>query len=175
MTQPKKKKLAPPPEPEPEMDPESLFAASLDDRLREVRRHGRVLPGLALFALAGLFLSCGAGVAFTVVAVRFSLRVAGDGPSRVVVFAASVVGLLYVVVHVWASRTRYAAAQQGPPWIYGRYLHSAALLLSRLGFALWIAAIVTTSLLLATIGISFKAGLRDQTIYLNLVICAVAL
>lgn len=155
-------------------DPKPLFTFEPEDQLKGVEKHGR-LPSIALAALLTLFLSSGAGIAFSVVSLLYSLRVAGDLPSRLLVFSASVVGIIYVVIHIWASRTHYTVTQHGPPWLYGNNLHTCAILLSRLGLAGWIAAIVLTSLLTAEIGISLAASLADQTIYLNIVICAVAL
>jgi len=156
-----------------ETDPEA-FAGALDGELRRARR-SRHLPAVALCALLGLFLSAASGAAFSALAVHFNLRIAGDLVSRLLVFISSVASLLYVVVHVWGARGRYTKTPHGPPWIYGNYVHAAALLLSRLGFALWIAAIVTTALLLSAIGISPRAGLGEQSIYLNMVVCVVGL
>jgi len=154
-------------------DPEA-FAGRLAGQLQVARRRRR-LPAVALCALLGLFLAAAAGAAFSVLAVHFGLRVAGDLASRLLVFIASAVSLLYVVVHACGARRRFTKTPHGPPWIYGNYVHAAALLLSRLGFALWIAAIVTTALLLSTVGVGPATGLAEQSIYLNLVICIVGL
>lgn len=157
-----------------ESDPESLFSTSLQAKLKDVNRH-RHVPTVAFFALVGQFLSSGTGIAFSVIVVLFSLRVDGDLISRILVFSASVVTLLYVLVHLRGSRTTYTVTQHGPPWLYGNHLHASALLLTRLGFAVWIAAIITTSMLVSKIGISFSASIPQQAIYLNLIVCAVGL
>ncbi len=88
---------------------------------------------------------------------------------------ASLASLLYVVVHIAGSRRRYTITQHGPPWLYGNHIHAAALLLSRAAVGLWIAAIVTTSLLVSTFGIRLNASLSQQTVYLDLVVCAIGL
>jgi len=155
-------------------DPESFFANALDERLDTVKQ-GRFVPTLSLIGLLGLFIASGAGIAFQVLTFFRPLRLDDDLVSRALVFSASVVSLLYVIVHLRASRTHYTVTQTGPPWLYGNHLHTAALLGSRLAFAVWIAAIVTSSLLAAKIGIRLDATLPEQTIYLNLIICTVGL
>jgi hypothetical protein len=160
--------------PKPGIDPKSAVTATVQGRLAETKRRQQ-LPFLAVSALFVLFLSSGNGVAFSVVSVVFGLRIEGDVPSRVLVFLASVLSLTYIVIHICGSRTYYTVTQHGPPWIYGNYLHGSALLLTRIGFGLWIAAIVATCILVSDIGITSTATTSQLSIYINLVICVIAL
>jgi len=163
---------------DPSPTADAASPAALAARLRDARarRRHRHAPTVALVGLIGLFLASGTGVAFSVIAVHFDLRAAGDALSRVLVFAACAAGLLYLVVHVWGARTRYVATQHGPPWLYGNHLHAAALLLSRAGFGAWIAAIISTSLLVSGLGgFRLDAKIDVQLIYLNLFVSGVGL
>jgi hypothetical protein len=168
--------MAKPAKPDPaRAGSESDVTAALDGKLKSLKER-RYLPILALISLSGLLLSSSAGVAFSVIVVVFGLRLPGDTLSRVFVFASSVVGLLYVFVHIVASRRRFVVTQHGPPWLYGNHLHSAALILSRLGFAAWIGSVITTSLLISALRGNFRnANLARQTINVNLVVSTLAL
>lgn len=166
----KKTKTAEPQTPD---NPDDFFAESLEDRLHNVKRH-RHLPLLVLFALIGFFLASTAGITFTILPVLLDLRVRNDLVSRALVFSASVLGLLYCLIHLAGSRTHYTVTQPGPPWLYGNHLHTLALLLARVALGVWISAIITTSLLVSRIGLRLDTSLAEQSIYLNLIISAVA-
>ncbi|OAA64709.1 hypothetical protein SPI_03356 [Niveomyces insectorum RCEF 264] len=162
--------------------PKSLVAPTS----RSCRHHLRS-PAVVLVALLVLFLAAAAGVAFSVLDVVLHLHEdARSNPSRLVVFAASIVSVTYVGLHGAAARTHFTSvsSRDGSSrlarWLYGgrssTVLVASALLLARLILVAWIAAVVLTSLLIAqVIGLSLTATVPDQAIYLNLIIGVVSL
>ncbi len=170
---------ASPPSPTSSTDPESFVAArhgkpslaSASSPSSSTRRcTTTVLASLIILTAAGA-----AGVAFSVVATAvLRLRVEGDLPSRVLVFAASSLSLVYAGLHVAAVVIgRPRGLSRGKP----TGLQTTALLVSRVLLVAWVAAVVLTSLLIAQRGAlsPLSAPLADQAVYLNLLVAGVAL
>ncbi|TLS31050.1 hypothetical protein PpBr36_03260 [Pyricularia pennisetigena] len=140
---------------------------------------GKAQPVIALFALILWFLTSAAGIVFFVLAlVGIVVSRAAELPSRTVVFAASVVGVAYTVIHLAAARTSYRKKEHGSPQIYGNYKHAMGLLLVRLSVPVWITAVVTAALAVANMQDALmRSFLTDpkQMSYVNLMIATVGL
>ncbi|KAI6354390.1 hypothetical protein MCOR25_008616 [Pyricularia grisea] len=140
---------------------------------------GKAQPVIALFALILWFLASAAGITFFILAlVGIVVSRAAELPSRTVVFAASVIGVIYTVVHLAAARTSYRKKEHGSPQIYGNYKHAMGLLLVRLSVPVWITALVTAALAVANMQDALmRSFLTDpkQMSYVNLMIAAVGL
>ncbi|KAH9430304.1 hypothetical protein MCOR02_010018 [Pyricularia oryzae] len=140
---------------------------------------GRAQPVIALFALILFFLASAAGITFFVLAlVGVVISRAAELPSRTVVFAASVVGVVYTVIHLAAARTSYRKKEHGSPQIYGNYKHAMGLLLVRLSVPVWITAVVTAALAVANMEDALmRSFMTDpkQMSYVNLMVAVVGL
>ncbi|TLD30450.1 hypothetical protein PspLS_02464 [Pyricularia sp. CBS 133598] len=140
---------------------------------------GRAQPVIALFSLILWFLASAAGVTFFVLAlVGVVVSRPAELPSRTVVFAASVVGVIYTVIHLAAARTTYRKKEHGSPQIYGNYKHAMGLLLVRLSVPVWITALVTAALAVANMEDALmRSFLTDpkQMSYVNLMIATLGL
>ncbi|CAK7213765.1 hypothetical protein SBRCBS47491_001916 [Sporothrix bragantina] len=122
---------------------------------------------LSFLALILLTLASAAGITFAVLATAvLHLQVAGDVPSRIVVFGASAVSV--ILAGLQATTLCFSSLQ--------RSLSLACILLARILLVAWVAAIVLTSLIVAqTVHIAAVAStLSAQAIYLNLLISGVA-
>ncbi|KAJ9131807.1 hypothetical protein NKR23_g11565 [Pleurostoma richardsiae] len=139
------------------------------------RRRNRRFPTLALLSLIILFLSAGSGVALSVLIVRFKLETTNDFPSRVLLFVASCMSLLYVLLHFFAARRTYTRREHGAPWIYGEQVCGLALLLARLTIPVWIASVVTTAIVSRKVGLDTSRRLQENVPWLTLLVSVLAL
>ncbi|KAI2466053.1 hypothetical protein F4781DRAFT_368922 [Annulohypoxylon bovei var. microspora] len=144
-----------------------LLYHSLDQYNTQQKRRKR--PSILLASLIFLFLSSVGGLSFAVVLLLQPVEVQSACIARDLILFASSIALVYICLHVRGARKDYTRRGNLPPQIYGEYLHASALLVARFGIAVWIAALVATSVMIAKAGPS--SGLAKITPYLNLVIC----
>ncbi|KAI0895994.1 hypothetical protein F4806DRAFT_48814 [Annulohypoxylon nitens] len=148
-----------------------LLYHSLEQYNTEQKRRKR--PTILLASLIFLFLSSVAGISLAIVLLLQPAEVQTACIARDLVLFAASIGLVYVCIHVRGARKDYRRRGNLPPQIYGEYLHASALLVARFGIAVWVAALIATSVMIAKIGSS--TGLARMTPYLDLVICIGAL
>jgi hypothetical protein len=149
---------------------ESSIAVKATPRRKEVP------PFVSIVLVVFISLSAASGVALSVIIVFFNLESdqALDFPSRIVLFAASCVSLLYVVLHLIASRTSYVKGNASPQ-VYGKYAAAVAFLLAQVGLLGWIGAVVTTALVAARTRLDFTRGIGRNAHWLSLLVSVVAL
>ncbi|XXH00118.1 cytosolic Fe-S cluster assembly factor cfd1 [Hypoxylon texense] len=144
-----------------------LLYRSLEQYNEEQKRTRR--PSVLLGALIFLFLSSAGGIALAVVLMLQPVEIQAACIARDLILFAASLGLLYLCLHIRGARKDYRRRGPGPPQIYGEYLHASALIVERLGIAVWVAALVATAVMIA------KAvplgGLAGMAPYLNLAIC----
>ncbi|KAI6081140.1 hypothetical protein F4821DRAFT_275208 [Hypoxylon rubiginosum] len=144
-----------------------LLYRSLEQYNREQKRTRR--PSVLLGALIFLFLSSAGGISLAVVLMLQPVEIQAACIARDLILFAASLALLYICLHIRGARKDYRRRGPGPPQIYGEYLHASALIVERLGIAVWVAALVATAVMIA------KAvplgGLAGMTPYLNLAIC----
>ncbi|KAI5862964.1 hypothetical protein GGS23DRAFT_77119 [Durotheca rogersii] len=148
-----------------------LLYRSLEQYNEDQKRSRR--PSFVLAALVFLFVSSSAGVALSIILMLQPAEVQTPCIARDLVLFAAVMSLLYICIHVRGARKDYRRRGTGPPQIYGQYLHASALLVARLGIAVWVAALVATAIVISKA--APMAGLAKVAPYLNLVICIGAL
>lgn len=148
-----------------------LLYHSLEQYNTEQKRRKR--PTILLASLIFLFLSSVAGISLAIVLLLQPAEVQSACIARDLVLFAASIGLVYVCIHVRGARKDYRRRGNLPPQIYGEYLHASALLVARFGIAVWVAALIATSVMIAKIESS--TGLARMTPYLDLVICIGAL
>ncbi|KAI1776262.1 hypothetical protein F4818DRAFT_375182 [Hypoxylon cercidicola] len=148
-----------------------LLYRSLEQYNNEQKRTKR--PSVLLGALIFLFLSSAGGIALAVVLMLQPVEIQAACIARDLTLFAASLALLYICLHIRGARKDYTRKGPGPPQIYGEYLHASALIVERLGIAVWVAALVATVVMIA------KAiplgGLAGMTPYLNLAICTIAI
>lgn len=148
-------------------DHAQLLYSSLEQYNNEQKRRRR--PSILLAALISLFLSATGGMILAIVLMLQPIDAPNACIARDLVLFAAVIALLYICLHIRGARKDYRRRGPGPPQTYGNYLHAGALLVARLGIAVWIAALVATAVMIA------KAvpadGLAKTAPYLNLVVC----
>ncbi|KAI0377951.1 hypothetical protein F5Y04DRAFT_168405 [Hypomontagnella monticulosa] len=148
-------------------DHAQLLYSSLEQYNNEQKRRRR--PSILLAALISLFLSATGGMILAIVLMLQPIDAPNACIARDLVLFASVIALLYICLHIRGARKDYRRRGPGPPQTYGNYLHAGALLVARLGIAVWIAALVATAVM---IGKAVPAeGLAKTAPYLNLVVC----
>ncbi|KAI1376555.1 hypothetical protein F4677DRAFT_81451 [Hypoxylon crocopeplum] len=144
-----------------------LLYQSLEQYNKEQKRTKR--PSVLLVALIFLFLSSAGGIALAIVLILQPVEIQAACIARDLILFASGMALFYICLHIRGAGKDYRRSGPGPPQIYGDYLLASALLVARLGIAVWIAALVATAVMIA------KAvptgGLAGTAPYLNLVIC----
>ncbi|KAH9883477.1 hypothetical protein F4778DRAFT_659776 [Xylariomycetidae sp. FL2044] len=162
-----------------------LLYTSLEQYNQEQKR--RRHPSIILAALLCLFLSSAGGIALAVILVLEPAEVQAACLARDLILVAAGIALLYIILHIRGARKDYtrmvshrgwqggmkANPMAGPPQIYGNYLHASALLVARLGIAVWIAALVATAVMIAK-AVPF-AGFPGKVPFLNLLICVGAI
>ncbi|KAI1100253.1 hypothetical protein F4804DRAFT_344866 [Jackrogersella minutella] len=148
-----------------------LLYSSLEQYNKERKRRKR--PSVLLAALISLFLSSAGGITLAIVLILQPVEVQTACIARDLVLFAASLALLYICLHLRGARKDYRRRGNGPPQIYGEYLHASALLLARIGIAVWVAALVATSVMIAKPTPS--TGLAKTAPYLDLVICIGAL
>lgn len=136
----------------------------------------RRFPFLSLLSLLLVLLSSGSGIALFVVIALLKLKSPGDFASRILVLVASCMSIIYVVLHLIASRKTYIKNHGSrSPQIYGHYVVALALLLARLSLPVWIAAVVTTAVIAAKTGLDASRGIQGNVPWLNLLASVSAL
>ncbi|EPE09127.1 hypothetical protein F503_06903 [Ophiostoma piceae UAMH 11346] len=175
-------------------DPKSLVSSdNLDlteqeqsgDKRKSKSRHR--LPAPALIALAILVLASAAGLVLSIVtSVGPRLQTEGDIPSRILLFAASVLSIvadcLYIVVLLHRKRTlKEIPTAHAKETRKTDSIRASVLIFSRLLLVTWIASVVLTSLLIAQPAgdgvavFSPSAPLVDKAAYFYLLISGAAL
>ncbi|KAI3321684.1 hypothetical protein HD806DRAFT_523659 [Xylariaceae sp. AK1471] len=148
-----------------------LLYRSLEQYNDEQKRRRR--PSVILAALLVLFLSSAGGISLAVVLMVKVVEIEAACLSRDLILFAASISLLYICLHIRGARKDYKREGQGPPQVYGHYLHASALVVARLGIGTWIAALVATAIMIAR-AIPFK-GLSGKVPFLNLLICTGAI
>ncbi|KAI1415425.1 hypothetical protein F5Y13DRAFT_8843 [Hypoxylon sp. FL1857] len=144
-----------------------LLYHSLEQYNKEQKRRRR--PSILLAALVALFLSSIGGLTLAIVLLLRPIEIQSACIARDLTLFASCIGLVYVCLHIRGARKDYRRRGPGPPQIYGDYLHASALLVARFGIAVWIAALVATSVMISR---AVPAdGFAKTAPYLDLVIC----
>ncbi|OTA94587.1 hypothetical protein M434DRAFT_256191 [Hypoxylon sp. CO27-5] len=144
-----------------------LLYHSLEQYNKEQKRRRR--PSILLAALVSLFLSSVGGLALAIVLLLQPVEIQSACIARDLTLFASSIALVYVCLHVRGARKDYRRRGPGPPQIYGDYLHASALMIARLGIAVWVAALVATAVMIAR---AVPAnGFARIAPYLDLVIC----
>ncbi|KAI1138608.1 hypothetical protein F5Y05DRAFT_44860 [Hypoxylon sp. FL0543] len=144
-----------------------LLYHSLEQYNQEQKRRRR--PSILLGALISLFLSSVGGLTLAIILLLQPLEIQSGCIARDLTLFASSIALVYVCLHIRGARKDYRRRGPGPPQIYGDYLHASALMVARFGIAVWVAALVATSVMIAK-----AAPLEDfakTAPYLQLVIC----
>ncbi|KAI1761409.1 hypothetical protein GGR53DRAFT_27363 [Hypoxylon sp. FL1150] len=144
-----------------------LLYSSLEQYNREQKRARR--PSVLLAALIFLFLSSAGGISLAVVLMLQPVEIQAACIARDLILFAASLALLYICLHIRGARKDYRRRGPGPPQIYGEYLHASALIVERLGIAVWVAALVATAVMIAK-AVPLR-GLAGVTPYLNLAIC----
>ncbi|OTA98301.1 hypothetical protein M426DRAFT_17532 [Hypoxylon sp. CI-4A] len=144
-----------------------LLYRSLEQYNKEQTRRKR--PSVLLAALICLFLSSGGGIALAVVLMVQPTEIQSACIARDLILFAAIVALVYICLHVKGARKDYWRKGNGPPQIYGDYLHASALLIARAGIAIWGAALIATTVMIAKA--VHRTGLASTAPYLDLVIC----
>ncbi|KAI2603674.1 hypothetical protein GGR54DRAFT_457472 [Hypoxylon sp. NC1633] len=144
-----------------------LLYQSLEEYNKEQKRGRR--PSVLLVALVLLFLSSAGGITLAIILMVQPAEVQTACIARDLILFSGCIALFYICLHVRGARKDIRRRGPGPPQIYGDYLHASALLVARLGIAVWIAALIATAVMIAK-GVPM-GGLAGVTPYLNLVIC----
>lgn len=144
------------------------------------RTRRRACPIVAILGLLVHMTACCGGVALSVLIVRFGLQVTSAGRrdlvARILLFVASCMGLVYVVMHIFASREKYVRSHQnGTPQIYGYFSVAVAILMMRLVIPVWIGAVVLTALVAAHTGFHISDGIQGNVVWVQLLLASVAL
>ncbi|KAL7625263.1 hypothetical protein AAE478_004479 [Parahypoxylon ruwenzoriense] len=144
-----------------------LLFRSLEQYNREQKRSKR--PTVVLVSLISLFLPSVGGLTVAIQLMLQPAEIRNTCIARDLVLFGASMSLLYICLHIRGARKDYRRRGPGPPQTYGQYLHASALLVSRLGIALWIAALVATAVMIArAVPMEGIAGIAP---YLNLVTC----
>jgi hypothetical protein len=160
---------------------ERMFTARNSEVAAEEGQAGKVhqsrrflISSLTLLAI--VFLSAGSGIAFSVIVALYELQSDGnlDIPSRIVLFAASCIGVIYVLVHITASSRVYARGD-GASQVIGQLAVTLAFILAWLSVLTWIGAVVMMALVAAGTGWDVARGVEGNMPWIGLLICAVAL
>jgi hypothetical protein len=129
-------------------------------------------PAVILAALVVLFVSSGAGIALAVVLMLNPVEALGACLSRDLILFGAGISLLYICVHIKGALQGYTRTETGPPQIFGNYLHATALLIARLSIGVWIAALVSTAIMIAK-AVPLR-GWADKLPFLYILICVSA-
>ena len=151
----------------------------IPDAATEFRGNGRKarrFPFLSFLSVLLVFLSSGSGIALFAVISALNLESPGDFASRILLLVASCMSIVYVCLHLLASRKTYVKNHGSrSPQIYGHYVVALALLLARLTLPVWIAAVVTTAVVAANTGMDTSRGISGNVPWLNLLASVSAL
>ncbi|KAI1487803.1 hypothetical protein F5X96DRAFT_123868 [Biscogniauxia mediterranea] len=126
-------------------------------------------PSVILAALICLFLSAAGGLALAVVLIVHPLEIEATCLPRDLILFASCMSLLYTGLHIRGARKDYVRTGPAPPQSYGNYLHASALLVARLGIAVWIAALIATAVVISKA--LHLEGFAGKVPFLDLLIC----
>lgn len=147
-------------------------------KARRKRSRRRACPVLALVGVVLYFLSSGSGVAISVLVVKFGLAstIAGhqDIVARIILFTASCLGMLYVLLHIISARQHYVR-NYASPQVNGHFIVSIAVLIARLSLLVWVATVVMNALVAAKVGLDTSRGIKGNVAWLELGIAVVAL
>lgn len=145
---------------------------------RNGKRRRRACPVLAFLGLLLHFLTTGCGVALSVIIVRFGLQVTIAGTldlvGRILVFVASCMGIFYVLMHACAAREKYVR-NHGSAQFFGFFTVAVAIIIMRLAFPVWIAAVVISALVAARKGFAVENGVQGNVIWIQLGIAGLGL
>lgn len=144
-----------------------LLYKSLDQYNKEQKKRKR--PSIILGALILLFLASSGGIILAVVLMIQPVEIQAACIARDLILFAAAIALFYICIHIRGARKNFRRRGPGPPQIYGDYLHASALLVARLGIAVWVAALVATCVMIAKA--APLPGLAGTAPYLDLVIC----
>jgi hypothetical protein len=103
-------------------------------------------PLINLYILLILLGSCGSGVPLGLASMHIQnpLDTPGASLTRVLLLASSCGGLLYSLIHIIGALRRYRRTRNGPPQLFRNYLHTAAIIVARLGVFSWLITLITT-------------------------------
>ncbi|KAI1753256.1 hypothetical protein F4782DRAFT_87887 [Xylaria castorea] len=144
-----------------------LLYQSLDQYNKENKKSRR--PSIILAALFVLFLSSASGIALAVALMVKLVDIGAASLPRDVILFAGTISLLYICLHVRGALKGYTREGSGPPQLHGHYLHASALLVSRLGIVCWVAALISTAVMIAR-ALPVE-GFLAKLPYLDLLLC----
>jgi hypothetical protein len=103
-------------------------------------------PVLNLLVLLILMAACGAGIPLSLASTHVAqpLDTPGASLTNFLLLASASNGLLYALIHIVGAMRRYKRTRNGPPQLFRNYLHTAAIIVARLGLFAWLITLITT-------------------------------